>query len=124
VSVPLAVALGGALGALSRYGVMAFVERRVVSVFPWDVFVVNMTGCFVVGLVVGALVDRHDAPAWLRVGLVLGFIGAYTTFSTFAQDLYDLGQGRQLAVAAANLCASVGVGVLAVAAGTSLGRLL
>jgi CrcB protein len=124
VSVALAVAVGGALGALSRYGPMTLVERRAVAVFPWDVFVVNVTGCFLVGLVVSALVDRHEAPAWLRVGLVLGFIGAYTTFSTFAQDLYDLGQARQLAVAAGNLCASVGVGVLALAAGTSLGRLL
>jgi fluoride exporter len=80
-----AVAVGGALGALSRYGLMTFVDRRTLSIFPWDVFVVNMTGCFAVGLVVSALVDRHEAPAWLRVGLVLGFIGAYTTFSTFAR---------------------------------------
>ena len=79
MAVVLAVAIGGALGALSRYGLMTFVDRRTLSVFPWDVFVVNITGCFLVGLVVSAMVDRHEAPAWLRVGLVLGFIGAYTT---------------------------------------------
>jgi fluoride exporter len=45
----LAVSFGGALGALSRYGLMTFVDRRTLSVFPWDVFVVNMTGCFAVG---------------------------------------------------------------------------
>jgi len=85
---------------------------------------VNITGCFLVGLVVSALVDRHEAPAWLRVGLVLGFIGAYTTFSTFAQDLYDLTTATQYAEAALNLTASVVVGVLAVMAGTALGRVV
>jgi CrcB protein len=124
MAVVVAVALGGSLGALARYGLMTFVERRALAVFPWDVFVVNLTGCFVVGLVVSALVDRHHTPEWLRVGLVLGFIGAYTTFSTFAQDLYDLGEARQYAVAALNLFGSIGGGVLAVVAGTWLGRLL
>ena len=121
MAVVLAVAVGGALGALSRYGLMTFVDRRTLSIFPWDVFVVNVTGCFLVGLVVRALVDRHEA-AWLRVGLVLGFIGAYTTFSTFAQDLYDLTTARQYAEATLDLTASVLVGVLAVVAGTAIGR--
>jgi fluoride exporter len=120
----LAVAAGGALGALSRYGLMTLVERRTLTVFPWDVFVVNISGCFLVGIVVSALVDRHDAPAWLRVGLVLGFIGAYTTFSTFAQDLYDLKLEREYLLAAVDLAGSVVLGVLAVAAGTWVGRLL
>ena len=120
----LAVAFGGALGALARYGLMGFVERRTLSVFPWDVFLVNLTGCFLIGFVVSALVDRHEAPAWVRVGLVLGFIGAYTTFSTFAQDLYDLRLEREYLLAAADLAGSVVLGVLAVAAGTWAGRLL
>lgn len=120
----LAVAFGGALGALARHGLMSFVERRSLSTFPWDVFVVNMSGCFLVGLVVSALVDRHEVPAWIRVGLVLGFIGAYTTFSTFAQDLYDLRLAREYLLAAADLVGSVVLGVLAVAAGTFVGRLL
>jgi fluoride exporter len=124
VPVAVAVAIGGALGALARYALVTLVERRVLSVFPWDVFAVNITGGVLVGLIVSALVDRHHTPEWLRVGLVLGFVGAYTTFSTFAQDLYDLGQARQAVVLALNLTGSVGGGVLAVAFGTSLGRLL
>jgi CrcB protein len=122
--VALGVAIGGALGALARYGLMSFVERRTLTVFPWDVFVVNISGCLLVGFVISALVDRHEAPAWLRVGLVLGFIGAYTTFSTFAQDLYDLRLEREYLLAALDLVGSVGLGVLAVAAGTWLGRLV
>jgi fluoride exporter len=122
--VVLAVAVGGSLGALARYGALVLVERRALAVFPWDVFVVNLTGCLLVGVVVSALVDRHHTPEWLRLGLVMGFIGAYTTFSTFAQDLYDLGTAREYAEAALNLVGSVGGGVLAVVVGTWLGRLL
>ena len=85
---------------------------------------VNISGCLLVGLIVSALVDRHRTPEWLRMGLVLGVVGAYTTFSTFAPDLYDLGQARQAAVLALDLTASVGGGVLAVTFGTLLGRLL
>jgi CrcB protein len=124
VAVVLAIAVGGSLGAISRYGIGEFVERRVVSVFPWDIFVVNMTGCLVVGLLVSAVVDRHHTPEWLRLGLITGFVGAYTTFSTFSQDLYDLGQARQFAVLSLNLAASVCGGVLAVLAGTWIGRML
>jgi CrcB protein len=124
MAVVLAVALGGSLGAVSRYGIGEFVERRVVSVFPWDIFVVNMTGCLAVGILVSAVVDRHHTPEWLRLGLITGFVGAYTTFSTFSQDLFDLGQARQFTVLSLNLGASVGGGVLAVAAGTWIGRLL
>jgi CrcB protein len=124
VAVVLAIAVGGSLGAVSRYGIGEFVERRVVSVFPWDIFVVNMTGCLAVGILVSAVVDRHHTPEWLRLGLITGFVGAYTTFSTFSQDLYDLGQARQFAVLSLNLAASVCGGVLAVLAGTWIGRML
>ena len=124
MAVVLAIAVGGSLGAVSRYGIGEFVERRVVSVFPWDIFVVNMTGCLAVGILVSAVVDRHHTPEWLRLGLITGFVGAYTTFSTFSQDLHDLGQARQFAVLSLNLAASVCGGVLAVLAGTWIGRML
>jgi fluoride exporter len=121
--VALAVALGGARRRPALRGCDDS-PRRVVSVFPWDVFAVNTSGCLLVGVLVSALVDRHQTPESLRVGLVLGFVGAYTTFSTFAQDLHDLGQARHAAVLALNLAASVGGGVLAASCGTWLGRLL
>jgi CrcB protein len=120
--VALAIALGGSLGALARYAVSESVERRVVSVFPWDTFVVNVTGCFFAGFVVAALVNGHATPAWLRLGLMVGFLGAYTTFSAFALDLYDLAVGAELIQALANVAASVGFGTVAVALGTALGR--
>jgi fluoride ion exporter CrcB/FEX len=69
--------VGGALGALSRYGLMTFVDRRTLSIFRWDVFVVNVTGCFLVSLVVSALVDRHlDLTASVVVGVLAVVAGA------------------------------------------------
>ena len=120
----IAVALGGSAGALARYGLDRLIEHHVVTVFPWSTFTINITGCFVAGLAVAALVDRHDLPAWVRTGVVVGFLGAYTTFSTFAQESRDLFVGGHVSLAAVNATASVVVGVMAVAAGTGVGRLL
>ena len=124
MAVALGVALGGALGALSRYGVDEWIERRVESSFPWSTFLINVSGCFAVGFIVAALVDRHRAPEWLRVGLVVGFCGGYTTFSTFAQETLDLMEARDIAIAVASVLASVLVGVTAVLLGVRAGRLV
>jgi CrcB protein len=120
----IAVALGGATGALARYGLDRLVEQQLVTVFPWSTFTVNVTGCFLAGLAVAALVDRHDLPDWVRTGIVVGFLGAYTTFSTFAQESRDLFVGGHLSLAVVNATASVVVGVLAVGAGTGVGRMV
>ncbi|MDX6485503.1 MAG: fluoride exporter [Gaiellaceae bacterium] len=116
------VALGGALGASARYGLDRAIESRSRSWFPWSTFTINVTGCFLIGVISAALVDRHHLPAWLRVGLVVGVIGGYTTFSTFAQEAFDLGDTHHAAIAAAYVAASVVVGIAAVYAGTVLGR--
>ena len=122
--VVIAVAVGGALGALGRYALDRFVEARSEALFPLITFVVTVSGCFAAGVVIASLVDRHHLPAWVRVGLVMGFLGAYTTFSTFAQETWELADERHLVVAALNVAASVGVGVLAVALGHTVGRQL
>jgi CrcB protein len=122
--VALAVGVGGAAGALVRYGLDRLIEHHVVTVFPWSTFTINVTGCFLAGLAVAALVDRHDPPAWVRTGVVVGFLGGYTTFSTFAQESRDLFAGGHISLAVVNATASVVVGILAVAAGSGLGRML
>ena len=119
-----AVAAGGSLGTLARYGLDAAIERRSFSLFPWSTFAINMSGCFLVGMLIAALVDRHHAPHWLRIGLVVGFCGAYTTFSTFAQESYGLLEEKALGVALLNVTASVTLGVLAVYFGERAGRML
>jgi CrcB protein len=124
VPVALSVAVFGAVGALSRYLVDRAIEQRSESLFPWATFTVNLTGCLLFGVLTGALVDRHDTPAWLRVGLVMGFVGGYTTFSTYAAEALDLTEERKLAVALAYALGSVVVGMAAVFAGLRLGRSL
>ena len=120
----LAVALGGAVGSLARYSLDRVIERRSFAVFPWSTFTINVTGCLLIGAVVAALVDRHHTPAWLRLGLVMGVLGGYTTFSTFAQETLDLIEEGRLEIASAYALGSLSVGVLAVLAGMHIGRTL
>jgi fluoride exporter len=122
--VQLAVALGGALGALARYLVDRFIEAREVGLFPWGTFTINVSGCVVVGAVVSALVDRHHTPAWLRIGLVMGVLGGYTTFSTFSQETFDLFREGRGGIALIYSVASVAFGVCAVFVGSRIGRVI
>jgi CrcB protein len=123
MSVVAGVAIGGMFGAISRYGLDRVIEHRGGATFPWSTFVINVTGCLVVGFVIAALVDRGSSPEWLRAGLVVGFCGGYTTFSTFAQETLDLVEAHDLAIAVVSVSANVVLGVLAVSLGTRLGRL-
>jgi fluoride exporter len=116
------VALGGALGASARYLLDRVIEQHTESVFPWSTLTINVTGCFVIGVVIEQLVDRHHLPAWLRIGIVVGVLGGYTTFSTFSQEIFSLLESNDVAIALAYAGASVGVGLLAVYLGTLLGR--
>jgi len=124
MAVALGVAFGGAVGALSRFGLDALIERRTQSLFPWSTLVINVSGCLAVGFIIAALVDGHRAPQWLRMGLVIGFCGGYTTFSTFAQETLDLVEARDIATAVASVAANVLVGVVAVFVGLKIGRLI
>jgi CrcB protein len=123
MAVFVAVAAGGAIGSVSRYGVDRLIEAREVGAFPLSTFVINVSGCLAVGFIIAALVDRRNTPDWLRAGLVVGFCGGYTTFSTFAQESLDLVEARDVAIAFANVGASVVLGILAVLVGTRVGRM-
>jgi len=119
----VSVIVGGAIGALSRYGLDRVIEQRSDSSFPWATFVINVSGCVLVGFLIAALVDRHSAPEWVRAGLVVGLCGGYTTFSTFAQETLDLLEGRDVVLAALSVSGNVVLGVLGVVAGAQLARL-
>jgi CrcB protein len=116
----LSVALFGALGALTRYGVDLLIERNTSTVFPLSTFVINITGCVLAGASIGALVDRYHEPTWLTVGVVVGFLGSYTTFSTFAFETHDLMRTGHVHLAVTDAFGSIVAGV----AGIYLGLLL
>jgi CrcB protein len=124
VPIPLAIALAGSLGALLRYWLDGVVSRRTGGGFPWGTFVVNVSGSLVLGLLFTLLTERYRVDAWIRSGLMIGFLGAYTTFSTFSLETYRLLEDRAVGLAAANAFGSVAAGLAAVYVGVVLGRVL
>jgi CrcB protein len=118
----LAVALGGALGSLARYFVAGAVQSAAWSGFPWGIFVVNISGGFIMGVIVelGAL-KFHLVPE-VRAFLTVGILGGYTTFSTFSLDSVLLIQRGAWGAAAAYMVGSTMLSVLALFAGLWLVR--
>jgi CrcB protein len=118
----IAIAVAGALGALARWGVGGLISRRNTTAFPWETFVVNMTGSFVLGFVFTAATERWAVAPWLRSAVTIGFIGAYTTFSTFMLETYRLTEDRAHGLAIANIVGSCAAGLVCVYLGVVLGR--
>ena len=113
----LFIAFGGALGAVARYVVGSWVTRLTGGTFPWGTFVINVTGCFILGVVATLLAERVlSNPNW-RPMITIGFVGAYTTFSTYEYETAQLGSSFQ---AFANLVGSVIAGYGAVWVGIQL----
>ncbi len=118
------IALGGALGALARYQLAAVVQARVPVGFPYGTFVVNVTGCFIMGLVTALLAERLVVhPNW-RFLVPIGFLGAYTTFSTFELETFRAASEGAWLMAAANAMGSVVAGYAALWAGFVVARVL
>jgi len=117
------IGCAGFFGAIARYGVSGLVSR-VDETFPWGTFVVNVSGSFLLGLLVAALAHRYVVHADLRIALTVGFLGAYTTFSTFALETVEFVETHTPGLALLNVAASVVAGLGAVWAGTVVGRSL
>ena len=116
----LLVAAGGALGATARY-VMADLVHRVSSpFFPWGTFVVNVTGCFAFGLVAGVADARGAIGPSTRAFVLVGVLGGFTTFSSFAFETMELLRAGQVPAALANGVGQVTLGLLAFWAGWTL----
>jgi CrcB protein len=124
VRMVLAIAVAGSLGALARYGLDGFVTRRTGGSFPWGTFVVNVSGAFALGLLFTLFTERMTVDPWLRSTLTIGFLGAYTTFSTFSLETYRLFSDGAVGLALANALGSVGAGLAAVYLGVVAGRAL
>ena len=117
------VAIGAAIGGVSRYYLGAFVQQRAGMDFPAGTFLVNISGSFLLGFIMRYALHSGVISAEMRALLTTGFCGGYTTFSTFAQETLDLVEAHDLAIAVVSVSANVVLGVLAVLLGTKLGRL-
>jgi CrcB protein len=119
----LGVALAGAVGAAARYVVDRAVQRRLYTVIPMGTLVVNISGSFAAGVIGGLFLYRGLAmtPA---VIIGIGFLGAYTTLSTFDLETLRLFESGSVVLGLANVVATVVVGLAAAAAGVALGAVL
>ncbi len=120
-SVLVAIALGAALGAPARYGI-AQVIHAASGTFPWATFVTNVSGSFVLGLVMALILERFPPSRYLRPFVATGFLGAYTTYSTFAVESDMLVKQGHAAIAVAYAAASLVTGCVAVWAGIWVAR--
>ena len=118
------IALGGALGAVSRFLMGNAVSKAVGSALPYGTFVINLVGCFAMGLLMTIIVDRELLSAAWRLFLCVGFLGGFTTFSSFGYEaLMLLTEGRLLA-ALTYVSGSIVLGLAAAAAGVLCARAL
>ena len=120
----LVIAVAGALGAVSRHQLESFVNHHWGDAFPWGTFVVNVSGSFALGALVGLFAHRLGVPLWLRAAATVGFLGAFTTFSTLALQVYRATATGHLVVALANAFGSLAAGTLALYAGILVARTL
>lgn len=115
------VGIGGFLGAIMRYLLGGWVAARWGASFPWGTLVINVTGSFILGFFLTFAQDRPWVHPSARLMFAVGFVGAYTTFSTYTYESIRLIMDGQFALAALNIVGSVVVGLMAVFAGVALG---
>jgi fluoride exporter len=120
------VGFGGFLGANARYWLGGWVQERWGSAFPWGTFVINISGSFILGLFLTLVTERYALPSapTLRLVVAIGFVGAYTTFSTFEFETLALVSSGVWLRALGNALGSLLAGFAAVWLGVLLGRLL
>ena len=117
----LFVALGGAIGSATRYLVGGWFAARFGAAFPYGTFVVNVTGSFIVGLFLAYAQERVSLSPYWRLFFAVGFVGGYTTFSTYEYESVRLLQDDEMLLAAVYLIGSVVTGGVAAIAGIALG---
>jgi CrcB protein len=117
----VAISIGAVLGANARYFLGGWLGELLGSGFPYATFVINVTGSLAIGLVLGLAADRI-MPWWWRPGLAIGFLGSYTTFSTFSYETMNLIQDGSYLPALANVGGSVLASLVGVGVGLALAR--
>lgn len=120
----LYLSLAGALGTLARYGLSGFINKINSTSFPYGTLVVNLVGCFIVGLLWVLFENRWTITAETRLIVFVGFMGAFTTFSTLILESGELVHSAEWLSAIANITLQNGLGFVALFVGVSLGKLV
>ena len=118
----LLILAGGGVGSLLRYVAGTAIMARFGSRFPLGTMVINVTGSFTIGLAMTLLTERFQPHTNLRLLLVVGFLGGYTTFSSFEWETYTAIREGGFWIGLINVVGSVGLGYMAVWLGSLLGR--
>lgn len=118
----LVLGLAGAAGTLARFWVGGYVQRLAGEAFPLGNFMVNLSGCLLFGLVYALVESRSGLPGEMRLYALTGFMGAYTTFSTYMFESVALLQHGQWLAASVNLVGQTVLGLACIMAGLALGR--
>lgn len=118
----LSVAVGGSLGAVARYLVNLSPLASAAGKFPLPTFVINIVGSFLIGFLMIVFADRFEVNENVRMAVIVGFLGAFTTFSTFELEIFTLIRDREFVTGFLYLFLSVLVGFVGVVAGVALGR--
>jgi CrcB protein len=118
------IALAGAIGTLSRFWLQGFVQKLTGEGFPWGTLVVNVLGCFLFGVVWSLAEERLVISGETRLIILTGFMGAFTTFSTFAFETGQQLRESQWLYAAGNVGGQVALGLVFLFLGLAAGRLV
>ncbi len=119
----LFIAAGGCAGALSRYGLSKYISQNVNVIFPWGTLIINLTGSFLIGFFF-ALFDKAIIPSEWRGFITIGFLGAFTTFSTFSLETLNLLREGEIKTGLINILASNILGIILVFIGMEFSRFL
>lgn len=119
----ISIAIGGAIGALLRYGLSGWVYEQLGQEFPWGTLVVNLIGCFLIGFL-WQLFETAVVTPEVRSFLITGGLGAFTTFSTYSLETINLLRDNELKYALLNITVSNLLGILLVFVGFVVARLI
>ena len=120
----LAISIGAVLGANARFILGGWVADRLGAGFPYGTLIINVTGSFLIGIVLTIATERAIVPSWWQPALAIGFLGSYTTFSTFSYETLSLVGAGSFAAAGVNIAASLAGALVGVYLGTVVGRLV
>jgi len=119
----LFLAIAGALGTLCRYGLGGLAQRIVGTDFPWGTLFINILGCLIIGFVMQVALNSNVIPAASRIMVTIGFLGAFTTFSTFSYETVKFLEDGAWVSATLNIASNVGLGLIATFLGMLLGKI-